>query len=436
MPSPIPSSRPVPEPEDLVLGQHRSGLSTYILKPDVNCIVKKPSWSGKDTVIRPYPCVHHQNPQEFWPYRIDPGGRNYFGYWIRHFYCAWSVGSPPVTFLIQKTNNQRFNPAQTPLGILYSSIYKACQQGQARPEWYPLINGDASKLKSLRPVAECALIQGALMQYDSVDTFSQNEPPLGFGSKPSVILLLSGGLVKTLKDMLDEENPNYRGAPDDFEARYVYGDPVGLENGRYFHIFERGYGPDRRHGSGSATPFSHSGSSQKNYGNQQLRGFDVRIIKEFSGIPANSLKDYADVVREKWCHWEDVLYFPNYVEQAHILANCFPASAILYAFAGYPDWIPDDVKRRAVNAVSAAVPPIGVDSGVGPTSGFSRQPGVVFGSNPWQGISSANPGVMNHGGVPPEAPGGTSLPNLPVSSPSIDEVVPGANPMFSDTDPF
>lgn len=395
----IPSSRPIPEPDDFNTDHNRNSFSTYLLKPDADCVVKKPSWSGKDTVIRPYPCVHHTNPKEFWPYRIDAGGSNTFGYWIKKFYCAWSVGNPTVTFLIKHDPNYGsvFDVRRTPLNVLYYAISKACREGQGKPEWYVLLNGDRSNLRSLRAVSECSMIQGALMRHDSIDLFGPGDPPLGFGNKPPVILVMSGGLTRTLVEMLSLENDGFRGDPDDFENRYVHGDPVALENGRYFQFFERGYEPDRKYASspvspgfGAFTQAATSTSSRSFGGHQQLRGFDIRILKEYSGIPANSLKDHKDIVLNKWRHWEDVLYFPNYVEQAHILASVFPASAILYAFSSYPEWIPDDVKRKAVNPVSVNFFGIGGEQ-AGPGLNVP-QPGTLPGYKGTQ-QPAANPGL-------------------------------------------
>lgn len=346
--------RPIPEPEIINVGQEKSGIGKYLLQPSADCIVRKPSWNGKRTVIRPYPCVHHANPQEFWPYRIDPEGRCYFGYWLKRFDCAWSVGNPAVTFLIQ--NDPKYSSVydlwSTPLGILYAAISRACRAGQGRQEWYPLLlSGGAGRRKMLRPPSECCLIQGALMEYDSRQTFGPGRAPLGYGSNPPVVMVLSSGLSKQLVEALHAENENYRGDPADFEARFVNGDPVSLSSGRFFHFVQKGYEnegqPAYRHGGTAPWDQARPGGQTSN---KDDIGFDLKITKEYANLSANMLS--PDVVRDRWRHWEDILYLPTYEEQARILSTAFPASAILYAFQDYPDWITEDVRRKDVNAVS------------------------------------------------------------------------------------
>lgn len=343
--------RPVPAPEIINVGQERSGIGKYLLQPSADCIVRKPSWNGKRTVIRPYPCVHHANPNDFWPYRIDPEGRCYFGYWLKRFDCAWAVGNPGVTFLIQ--HDPRYSSVydvwSTPLGVLYSAIARACRAGQGKQEWYPLLlSGGAGRRKLLRPPSECCLIQGALMEYDSKQTFGPGRAPLGYGTNPPVVMVLSAGLAKQLIEALHLENENYRGDPADFEARFVHGDPVGLANGRFFHFVQKGY--ENEPVVGPRTGGAPWDQSRPGPANKDDIGFDLKITKEYANLTANMLS--PDVVRDRWRHWEDVLYTPNYEEQARILSSAFPASAILYAFQDYPDWITEDVRRKDVNAVS------------------------------------------------------------------------------------
>lgn len=346
---------------------NKGNIGTRLLLPDADCEVKKPSWSGTETVFRPYPSVSYSDPQQFEPYRKDPGGRNYFGHWIRRYDCAWGVGTPATTFLLNdpSSGDRTYDPWTTPLGVLYRAIENACKKGQGKPEWYPLREGGAGRGKALRAPAEVYLMQGAILKINSKPCFGSGRVPLGWGPNPPIILMLSSGIGKKLVDLLNMENEGYRGDPGDFEAKYVYGDPVAPDLGRFFHFFQKGFDPRSRY---AANPSSRGSSAfDTNYNTQkaggkdddELGGFDMFIADrlEPEGLSAKfDTPEKTDMIRNKWRFWEDILFFPTPTEQAHILAQIFPASAIIYAFEGVnSDWIPEEIHKKSKNTVSANV---------------------------------------------------------------------------------
>src|ERR1700677_467600 len=94
--------RPRPTYDNSQHGQSRSGgVGQFLIKPGADVMVKKPSWEGKETVFRPFPCLSYDDPMNaFEPYRRDPGGKNAFSDWIRRYDVAWGVGNPPCTFIL------------------------------------------------------------------------------------------------------------------------------------------------------------------------------------------------------------------------------------------------------------------------------------------------------------------------------------------------
>lgn len=381
-PRPAPRVQPTYDP-GAHMQSNRGNFGIYILKDGVQATLKKPSWNRTETVFRPYPSLSYDDPNQFLPYRLDPAGRNVFGHWIRRYDCAWGVGNPGTTFLLNDpgAGDSTYDPWMTPLGILYRAIEGACKKGQGRPEWYPLREGSSGRGKALRAPSEMFLMQGVLMRYESKNLFGGNKVAPGWGKNPPCILMLSSGVGRELIRQLCIENEGYQGDPADFERRYLHGDPVSPLHGRYLHFFQKGSDPRQRY---QANPTARSGQSRQSLddvmsdmdrtggatsgGGQEDIGFDLFISRDLDGLPASFTDRGVEIAKSKWLYWEEVLWFPTEVEQAHLLFKIFPISACLYAFDGVnPDWIPEDARKRAASAVSVVMPGMGMPGQVHPT---------------------------------------------------------------------
>lgn len=360
--------RPAPKYDFGVHGQSSDGnLRTLILKDSVRAIVKKPSWKGTETVFRPSPSLRYDDPTQFEPYRLDPGGRNFFGNWIRRYDCWWGAGRDATTMLIHnpETGDRTYDKWSTPLGVLFRAVDTACKNGQGHPEWYPLREGSAGRGKQLRPPSECYLMQGIMLVHNDKKTYEGNKAPLGWGPNPPVIFMLSQGAGKSLEEALNEENDGFRGQPADFEARYKYGDPVAVESGRYFHFFEKGHDPRTKYG---AKPVGHNpyatGGWARGAGSSPGKtagdiGFDLYIDSMYDNIPAQIPPDSIEMFKSKWLFWEDILYFATVQEQVRTCFEQFPLSACMYAFEGqHNDWIPEEYRRKFYGTVQTTVPAV------------------------------------------------------------------------------
>jgi len=355
----MPSRRQAPEYDwDNDGSASKQGSGIYILKPEVQAVVKKPSWWGTETVFRPYPCVSFQNPEtEFEPYRIvHPDGRNRFSDFIRRYPCAWGIGQNATTFLMKKTH-RLYDVWTSPLGILYKAIENACRKGEAKdPRWYPLRESGMNRGKALRPPSDLYLMQGILLRHDKTEFAGKGQIPLGWNKNPTFILMLSMDAGKVLADELNKEKEGFAGSPVDFESRYVHGDPVSPLNGRFMHFWERGSAPPSRGNSYTSKPTQQTSSFEEGLSGDgsdaavggaskemPKKGFDLEMTTHYGGRIANFNKAGEDQIRSHWQHWDDILYFPTEVEQAHILSRCFPATAIIYAFESVNrDWISDE----------------------------------------------------------------------------------------------
>jgi hypothetical protein len=369
--------------------------------------------------------MNDQDPDKIDPFVIDTdSGNTMFSKWLRRVDVAWGVGTPATTFIIARPKGQKiFDPWQSPLGILYQAITNACKKGHPRMvEWQPLREGSAGKGAALQMPQEAYLMQGAVLEHNKKRYFGQHGAPKGWGTNPPVILALSGGVGRKLADTLLERNTAFNGDPLDFERRFVNGDPVDPRFGRYFNFYQAGHDPRLSSHESQPTKTSSFGAegtfsdrSGGGSGDGKLKGFEFHIAKEHAAMTADFSGNSVDMIKSKWRYWQETLYHPTEIEQAHLLGGCFPASAILYAFDGHNrDWITDEVRQKAVNAVQASVP--AVPPPAAPKTSFGG-----FGAAPQQRFTpeADEPDNRDPFGAPPTEAvtasftGGASLPPAP-----------------------
>jgi hypothetical protein len=429
------------------------GVGTYILKGEVgDAEVRKPSWKNTETVFRPFPCVSFENPEtEFEPFmrREYP---DMFSDWIRRYCCVWGVGSPATTFLIPAPRGGRVDPWGTPMGILYSAVENACKKGNPPDtSWQMLREGARDRGKQLKMPSNLYLLQGALMRHNSKDF----RPPLGWGTgAKTVVLMLSTDCGSKLETAITQTRPGYSGPLDNYEDRFVEGDIVSPLSGRYLTFCQAGSGSNQYQSqpSGNASPFDDVGNDdgQSGGGNRgrsrEPMGYDVTVSREFKGLHARMASpSQMDTIRSKWHHWNDLLWLPTPEEQAHKLNNCFPASAILYAFDPVDrSWVLPETRERAVNRVAVGFGGVGhyqPDPGFGPgyaagaqhagqrfggqpapivpSTAPPAQPSTFDGPTPWDDVSEdATGGIQVDTVLDGVATGGVvSPPTIPVSPP-------------------
>jgi hypothetical protein len=446
-------------------GQSSSRYGMYILKQGINGVVKKPSWNGTLTVFRPFPCLDYNDPNnKFEPFRTDPGGRNAYGRWIRKYDCAWSVGAGvnKVTMLLSDPSiSNAYDPSNTPLGVLYRAVESACKnRHHMTAEWQHLREGGAGRGRPLAAPTHLYLMQGVVMVIDDKPMYGHNKSPIGWAQgKETCVLALSKGLGEALVGQLNQTVDGFQGDPSDFEHRYVNGDPVSVDFGRYMYFFQKGHDPRNKFGSQPQQMQQHwdtqsEGGAVGNVsaGGFQDKGYDLYLDKFLNGMPATlNLPHQVQRVREKWLFWKESLWFPTLQEQAAKLWEVFPKSACVYAWEGFNrSWITEDMWKEYRNTVSASVPgnvPGAADAAVMPgiddwTFGMQQQqqqagqPGQVGpmpdpgGQYPWSGQSGQSP----FQDVPMEDPALAAAPTQHVASAPTQHAI--VQPPATGIDPF
>jgi hypothetical protein len=336
----------------------------HLLKPGAASLWQPAYDQGPMTVrIHPGKNPEHDgsdpNVPYFDPYRFpgtdlrDPYG---FGDFIRCYPAVRAMGDPPVTFIYHNSADENAGDKQmTPPWVLYRAIDRAVASGNDRQGWAALLRGGRGRGAQLPRPTEIYLVQCSIMMFkDRV-----YNPPKGFGAEDGTIVLeLGRSAGKALLNELQREVENYQGNPDDFEARYANGDPVSLALGRFVTFYTLKQGDPRMQAAASSGGAAWSSPVQTvtDANGKVPLGYGCFMEPTFNGQAA-ALSHQEAAVRQQVRPWDDLLNFPSPQRQAELLADKFPAEIIEYAWRDqHPEWIPDEVARRARAAVTAQVP--------------------------------------------------------------------------------
>lgn len=363
------------------VGSGAGSAGKYVLKRLPMLDLWQPSW-GEETIVRPYPMTVPGDSNQFDPYRFSTSYCD-FGDWIRVYDAVRNFGSPGVTMLLHSGQNPSYDAQlMNPCWILYRAINQALTQGQGLADWVPLTKGGAGKSAVLSKPTKLYLMQCAIFRHKSKDTFGPNQPPLGANQDggPTIVMALPATAGEGLLRLLEEKNEGWNGDPNSYE-QYKYGDPVGIDEGRFVHIYELGKDPRTRYNasrqSNPASIYASSGNSggAKGFGGLEPKGYGVFVTNTLDGGPNDlpaTLTGMDQMVKQKVKQWDTILNFLSDEEQAHLIAPLFPASAILYAWRDRKSWIPDSVKESSGYEVKQ---PVSQNFGGQPS--WNRQPQVA-----------------------------------------------------------
>ena len=347
----------------------------HILRQNGIADLWTPAYGDGGTVIRILPALNPESTDEVreWdPYRFSMD-ELHFGDWIRRYPAVRSMGNPGVTYISHDPADDTLGDAEmTPGWILFRAIDKAIAEGQDRPGWAAMLRGGRGRGAMLSKPSEVYLVQAAIVQHKA----RSYRPPKGFGDDDRpVIFELGPSAGLAMISEFNKVNQDYNGPQDDWEAMLEAGDPVSLDYGRFVHFYKLADGDPRAAAQGAqeASWTAGSGDNAQGGGREPI-GYGCYTAPTWDGLPAN-LRGMETQVRAKLLDWDEVLHFPTVEEQAHLLADRFPADVITYAFRDHPTWIPEKVANEAVNRTVAGGADVPNTAGAGaPTGAPTSQP--------------------------------------------------------------
>ena len=407
-------------------GDNDSSAGNYCYKSGMVSSWSPPYENGVLT-FRIFPGLSAEDRNKFDPYRWpsddqqDPLG---FGDWIRGYPAVRGAGAQPTTFFYNDPANPIVEDIRmTPAWVLRNAVETAIRQKVDRPGWAALVTG---RRPTLPKPSTLYVLQGCVVVWRN-KVFS---PPRGLSPRDkTVIIQLSPSAFSAFMQQCNLENPNYTGALDDWESRYTNGDPISLETGRFVTIYTLSDGDPRLARAQQASRWQSQMHTQaQTFGAAQEQkpiGYGCYMEPSFGSIPAR-FSDYESYVRAKVQPWNDIIHVPTLEQQAHLLADKFPPDVICYAWLdSHPEWVPEDIRRKAVGARQVAV------GGFIPAGPSSDVPQAAGGPAAWptqfQSQSAPPPMFGNLGAVPVEQAADQATPQ-PSNMCPVDSSVPTAVP--------
>lgn len=447
------------------VGHQREASLNKVLRPDVrNLYYYGLNYAENGlNVIRVWPNIgHDEHGNKVWtPFRNSLDVPMDFGDWIRRYPVARKVAGTHLTFIIGDPARE-YDFSHKPINVLHDAVQSAIKAGQERPGWARLLER-SSQGQLLSRSSYVYMVQCGLFQHGAKSTFKDGK---GFpGVHPEcagIVMELTEAAGRSMLTLLDQRREVSADVPlDDFETRFVHGDPISWEHGRFVVFYRRTDGDPRTRRSYGAQASSVSPLGSLNLGQQAAGkiagGYDC-FIEPTVEIPGQGLinasvpPEIRPSLENKIKAWDEILYFPSDVEQAHLIAPLYPADLVMYAFSDHPDWIPESVRNAAVAAVSVPVPagmnfgtpnpyaqrevaPPVIRTPVPPTQAAPSIPANVDKAMQQMSSVPAGFGTVHTAASPTAVPGFT--PNAVVSevvvSPSPAPAVPPAAPPAADS---
>lgn len=347
-----------------------------------------PTYGDGVTTIRIFPQKNVDDPSgSSWdPYRFssEPGN---FGDWIRRYPAVRNFGEPGVTFIMaDPADPTALDPQMLPAVVLFNAIDRAVANQQEQQGWAGMLRGGRGRGAQLSRPSEIYLVQCSVMQHKQ----QVYGPPKGFGPEDKLIVMeLSGSAGVAMVTEMNKVVEGSQAPEGDYENQMVNGDPVSLDTGRFVTFYKLADGDPRQRGQAASAGWSQprQGMGETGQAQEQI-GYGCYLEPTMNNMPAR-LREYEETIAQKVRSWDEILWFPTIEEQAHLIADKFPPSAVMYAFRDRPEWIPETLKNRAV-AQTVVAPP---ENGWQPSQ--PSQPG-----QPGAAGSPAQPGW----GAPPVGP--------------------------------
>lgn len=374
-----------------------------------------PAFKEGTTTIRILPQKNPQNPNEWDPYRISTGVKE-FGDWIRCYPAIRNCGDPGISYIMYDPADPTVDVQCLPAWVLYTAVHRAIKNKQEGQGWAALTTGGKDKGPALARPSSVYFVQAFILQHGQ-NTY---QPPKGYSADDRTIVMdlsksAGDALVAECEKLRENPQPTH---PNDWEQLYLNGDPVGLDAGRFVTFYNLATGDPRQRNMAPVSSWNAPAMSGPQ-GGRDLKGFGCFVEPNFYNLAAN-LRGAEQTVAQKVKPWDQILHFPSIEEQAHLLADKFPPDVILYAFQDHPDWIPDIIQRRAVASRTVGAPAGGWQQGwgapgmAGPQTAYGPS---GFGAPPVGPPPQAGPpmstgfGAMTGsvgGGFPPQLPPGAA----------------------------
>jgi hypothetical protein len=395
------SVRPAYRFVDNASSSNSNDFGNYILKRGMG-EVRRPTWNRTVTVVRFLPQWNFEE-NRWEPFRRSPAPMD-LGDWIRRYDAVRGFGENGVTFLLyDPIVNNTYDIQSNPCVILYRAINNAIDNRTCEPDWPALLKGGQGRRALLSRHQPIYIARAGIFCIKSKDMATSERAPLGLAaSDPAYFMELPKTAGERLVSLLEERVEGFQGDPEDYDGLFKNGDIVSLDKGAYVTMFEEGADPRKEtsaYQQGAAPrQLTVATGGRGNYaasgGSSQFKGYDMYVEKTWRGFSAAlNTPELEQLIKSKQRPWEDCLQFFSHQEQAFLVQDGFPPSAILYAWRDHPEWIKDETRSKAVNRTSVSIDPRGNrnnDSFRGPAQGeptqASRpnQPG-------WGGVPAVRP---------------------------------------------
>ncbi len=342
----------------------------------------RPMYEKGPLVYRIFPCRSYTEPNTKLlrgRKSAEPGD---YTEWQVRVAAAKMVGMPDcdtITFnLYSPTKKDKAYRDANPYSIFYWACKRACDSGEFGngqawdARWNKLMKGSKKTgAANIKPPEAIFYSQGAVYINGDKDYMDgERTKPLGLSPDDDLVIVANPQSAgPSITELFDKQKDEYdsEAAEKSYSVPFVFGDPVGVFNakervvkgGKFIQIFN----PKVTKVKGPNSTWDGK--------IKDISGYEAAVLGEFKDsagvVHTPSLdSDDVDVIFDKVQFWWDdedsgekgILNFPDYEEQASLVARAFKTipSLLRFAWADNEEYMTDDVKGILAARVSTVIP--------------------------------------------------------------------------------
>lgn len=355
-----------------------AGELTINRNADVALVRPKFNSSGP-LVFRPLPCLDEDGNIMSSRHSASPFD---FTDWVRKYPVAKyvGIGEPEnhVTFLLyDSSDDDPTLKSKNPYVILQRALWRAKEEGSLpTAKWLPLIDG---RNKAIPKPDEMIFMQGLIFE-NNEESFGRAPRGIRKEDRTQIIQLPKSAGNSLLKD-LNLINEDYENDDENWEEMFINGDPVALESGRFFMVYNaKKYSPDAHEGRISRPDgdddvdidwSANSNDRKRGDDDDGERGYSAKVVKRYvckDGKLSAKLVSQEERVKQLIRSWDEILHVPSLEEICVILARTFSTvpKILLFGWQDHPEFLSDEVKgllssRTQVSTSKTEEAPFGDD---------------------------------------------------------------------------
>lgn len=366
-------------------------------KPNAGIHLVRPAFNApKPMVIRILPCKNYDDQSKFDSTRFSSDAGD-FSEWAVSIPAAKYIGmDQKFSFLLYDPLQEDYDARENPYFIFWNAIRSAVRAGEARlgrnnvmtSSWIAYMPQGGKQCID-KPKSQTFYQALVYQNYDDIYIKGGGRPIGAREDNMPCVVQISSHAHEQLLNLLGEEDSTYAGDPDDWRARYKYGDIVDFDGGKFVAFYNpKCQSIAELSGQSASTSILMDDSDvpDTDGDSSEVRGYAVAIVDKFhyanggrvfakSAVLDDQRNDWFDTIPTRIKDWDDILFFPTHDEICKYMATAYRSEPNLlkYAWRLNREFFTDEVNGILNNRVTVGMSAAAQAENDAPTGGGTKR---------------------------------------------------------------